>query len=180
MQNNPYEAPVADGGGGALATGRHEFSEAENKQIGETGKRSWLWGLVALATGVLGSIGLAVAFVFRGEFAQAGLDPNWVTIFIVAVLPFVAVNLLSGFFYMGAGNSLKAVVKTQGSDVQHMIASLSKLGSAFLIDFLVGTLMFVGSFALGVALAVYKPDFSVEEEGSTEESTAEEVEDFDD
>ena len=178
MQNNPYEAPVAEGVGGALAMGRHEFSEAENKQIGETGKRSWMWGLIALATGVLGSIGLVVAFVFRAEFARGGLDPNWVTIFIVALLPIVAVNLLIGSFYMGAGNSLSAVVKTQGADVEHMMKGLAKFASAFFIEFMVGTITLVGAFVLGIVLAVYQPEL-VDGETTSEDGSAE-FEDFDD
>jgi O-antigen/teichoic acid export membrane protein len=169
MQNNPYEAPVAEGGGvpGSLSTGRHEFSDEENKQIGETGRRAWLWGVVAIVSGIFGLGGLVVAFAFRSALAQSGLDPNWVTIFIVGLLPLVAANLVVGALYMGAGNALKAVVKTQGADVEHMMRGVGKLASAFFVEFAVGTVALVGGFAAGVALAVYTPDV-VEESGDVE------------
>ncbi len=159
MQDNPYEAPAAGAGApGVLATGRHEFDEAENRQIGETGRRAWLWGIVAIITGILGLGGVVLAFAFRVDLAAAGLDANWVTIFIVGLLPLVAANLLVGGLYMGAGSALKAVVKTQGADVEHMMRGLGKLASAFFVEFAVGTVAVVGGFAVGVVLAVYAPD----------------------
>jgi hypothetical protein len=68
---------------------------------------------------------------------------------------------------MGAGNALKAVVKTQGADVEHMMRGVGKLASAFFVEFAVGTVALVGGFAAGVALAVYTPDV-VEESGDVE------------
>ena len=159
MQNNPYEAPVAEAAApGALSTGRHEFNEHENKQISESGRRAWLWGVVAIISGILGMGGLVLAFAFRADLATAGLDANWVTIFIVGLLPLVASNLLVGALYMGAGNALKAVVKTQGADVEHMMRGIGKLASAFFVEFAVGSIALVGGFAAGVALAVYAPE----------------------
>jgi hypothetical protein len=163
MENNPYEAPAAEGlgvGGGALSTGTYEFGEAENLKIKRLAARSRMWGIVALVTGVLGVIALILAFVFRAAFVQGGLESNYVTIFIVMMMPIAAVNLVIGPLYLGSAKRLQWVVDTQGDDVEHMMHALSKLASAFMVEFLIGLLVVLGAFTAGVLLAIYEPELA--------------------
>ncbi|MCR9159795.1 MAG: hypothetical protein ACE37F_05555 [Nannocystaceae bacterium] len=149
MQNQPPYSP-----GGPLSTGRYEFTNEENEKIALVGARATLWGYISVVTGVLALIGLVVSLVFKDELISHGLEPNYVTVFVVALVPVVLTHLVISMLYMGAGKSLQAVVHTQGNDVEHLMQSLDKLGTAFLVEFAIGMLAVVVSAGVGVQMAI--------------------------
>lgn len=149
MQNQPPYTP-----GGPLSTGHYEFSSKENEKITLVGSRAKIWGFVAMGTGVLALVGLVVALLFKEELISHGLEGNFVTIFVVSLVPVVLTHLVIAMLYIGAGKSLEAVVRTQGNDVEHLMQSLDKLGTAFLVEFAVGMLAVVVSVGLGFQMAV--------------------------
>ncbi len=137
MQHNPYSAPAAAGPnvapGGGLSTGSYEFNEYENATIAKMGARAWWWGLISAITGVIGLLMLGGVMAFLDELSAEGIEPHYVTLFVGALGPVVLTHLVIAFNYMGAGSSLKAVVNTQGNDVEHLMQSLRKLGTAFMV-----------------------------------------------
>ncbi len=149
MQNQPPYTP-----GGPLSTGHYEFSDEENEQISLTGARARLWGLISLITGVLALVGLIVSLVFKDELILHGLEPNYVTVFVVSLMPIVLTHLVISMLYVGAGKSLQAVVATRGNDIEHLMQSLDKLGTAFLVEFGIGMLAVVISTGVGVQMAM--------------------------
>lgn len=179
MEHNPYQPPVPGaawsagpgmGGPPISPGGSYEFSPHENTTIASTGKRSTLWGIIALVGGVLllGCMGLV--FAVRGELVKEGLDPNWITIIVVAMAPFALVNLAIGGLYIGAGKALGAVVRTQGSDVEHMLQALDKLANAFRLEVIMSIVGVLLGFGLGFGLALTGTELAAE---STEEPPAE-------
>lgn len=149
MQNQPPYNP-----GGALSTGHYEFTNDENAMIAATGARAKLWGVISLVTGVLALVGLIVSLLFKDELIDHGLEPNYVTVFVVALVPIVLTHLVISMLYVASGKSLQAVVHTQGNDVEHLMQSLDKLGTAFLVEFAIGMLAVVVSFGIGVQMAI--------------------------
>ncbi|MBW2526548.1 MAG: hypothetical protein JRI23_20370 [Deltaproteobacteria bacterium] len=134
---NPYQAPppqqAAFGAAAAPGGGHYEFNEAENAVIGKTATRAMLWGGVALAGGalmLLFVIGLSIFLVVQTKSAAP-------LVMVVAALPPVLIYLAIGWFYLGAGRSLKEVVATAGSDVPHLMNALSRMSTAFKIEVIV-------------------------------------------
>jgi hypothetical protein len=58
-------------------------------------------------------------------------------------LPAGIVGIVVGISFLGVGNSLKAVVQTQGNDVAHMMQALEKMGGAFLVQIICAIAGFV-------------------------------------
>jgi|GEM_PF-1400871 len=148
MHNQPPYPP-----GGTLSTGHYEFTEEENRMIAQTGARATLWGFVAIVTGVLALVGLIVSLVFKNELISHGLQANYVTVFVVSLVPIVLTHLVISTLYIGVGKSLRTVVQTQGNDVEHLMQSLDKLGTVFLIEFAIGMLAVVISAGVGLQMA---------------------------
>ncbi len=149
MQTQPPYSP-----GGTLSTGHYEFTDEENQKIALTGQRATLWGYISITTGVLALVGLVVSLIFKDELVSHGLEANYVTVFVVALVPIVLTHLVISMLYMGAGKSLQAVVHTQGNDIEHLMQSLDKLGTAFLVEFAIGMLAVVISTGVGVQMAI--------------------------
>lgn len=110
---NPYQPPqqgyapqqpMPYGGGGY---GEFEFNDEHNRII--SGAALWA-RILGIAMIVIGAISL--------------LNCN--------IIEFI-LNLVVGIFLIGGGSSLAHVVKTQGSDITHMMQAISKLGTAFKI-----------------------------------------------
>lgn len=148
MQNQPYSP------GGNLSTGNYEFTDEENEKISVTGARATMWGYVSIVTGVLALVGLIVSLLFKAELVAHGLEPSYVTVFVVSLVPIVLTHLVIAMLYVGAGKSLQAVVHTQGNDIEHLMQSLDKLGTAFLVEFAIGMLAVVVSAGVGIQMAV--------------------------
>jgi hypothetical protein len=109
--------------------GGYEFSQAENAVIARTARWTRVWGWLWLFCGAL----LAI-------IGALNLPGGVVTII------FGAVYLLIGWLFKGAGDSLRAVVDTTGSDIRHLMTALQKLGSVF------KTTMILTLVGLGLAI----------------------------
>jgi small-conductance mechanosensitive channel len=149
MSNRPPNTP-----GGPVSTGHYAFNAEENETIALAGTRAKIWGFVALGTGAAALIGLVVALLFKDELISHGLAGNFVTTFVVALVPVVLTHLVISMLYIGAGKSLEAVVHTQGNGIEQLMRSLHKLGTAFLVEFAIGMLAVVVSAGLGFQMAV--------------------------
>ena len=67
--------------------------------------------------------------------------------------PVLLVNALIAFLYLGAGKSLQAVVDTQHEDVPHLLDAMGRLGGAFRIETILGSIgIIAGAIGLYVTL----------------------------
>ncbi len=90
------------------AAAGYEFTVPQNVIIQKTATYARLWGIISI---VLGAIQV-----------------------LVGQLPGGIVSIVIGLVFVGVAGSLKAVVVTEGNDIDHMMAALQKLGNAFLIQ----------------------------------------------
>ena len=104
------------------------------------------WGVVSLAVSVL----MVVAFVIAwgsgrglGEFS-----PVWLGITVIAAIPVLMVNGIVSLLYIGAGRSLRAVIKTQNEDIPHVLDALARLSGAFRVELIVSSIGIVGGLAV--------------------------------
>ncbi len=126
------------------------------------GRRAWWWGLISVITGAVGVLVVGGVLAFRDVIVAQGVPGHYITVFVLALAPLLATHLLIAFNYMGAGNSLKAVVTTRGNDIEHLMRSLHKLGTAFMVEFIVGAIAMV----LGFSAGLYFHDVDLEGESS--------------
>jgi hypothetical protein len=119
-----------------MTYGHYEFSQMENQIIERAATRTRVWGIISIILGVLELLGTV------GAIASPGL---------IIYLPQGIVSIIIGTTFLGAGNSLRAVVDTQGNDVPHMMTAIQKLGSAFNIQIIVTV---VGAVVVALALVV--------------------------
>jgi hypothetical protein len=128
--------------GGAPLTpqyGNYEFNEYENSVIDKTASRAKLWGIISTTIGglqILGSCGM-VASPSLATYLPAGI-----------------VAIVVGVTFIGAGNSLKAVVTTQGNDMMHMMQAMQKMSSAFIIEIICAIVGFVLA-VIGILLVMF-------------------------
>ncbi len=115
-------------GGMAPQYGNYEFNEYENSIIDKAAGRMKLWGTISTVIGALQLLGSC------GMFVDAKYATN---------LPSGIVAIVVGITFLGAGNSLKSVVTTQGNDLMHMMQALQKMGTAFLIEAICAVVGFV-------------------------------------
>ena len=139
FQQNPYGAPQQQPGmmSGGGSYGVYEFNDTENAIIDRAASRAKLWGIISTVLGGL------QCFMSCFAIASPLLATN---------LPTGIVAIVVGITFMGVGNSLKQVVRTQGNDLMHMMQALDKMGSAFMVQIvcaIVGfALMAIGFFVL--------------------------------
>ena len=121
-------------GGPSLSTGQYEFNDGENVSIERAGTSSSIWAICAIVGAVLLGTLATVQFVLdnlRGA---------------VLTLPLFLVCAVAGWLYIGAGKALKAVVDTEGNDVELLMRALDRLGKAFrneVIATLIAVVIFV-------------------------------------
>ena len=108
--------------------GNYEFNEYENTIIDKAAGRMKLWGTISTVIGALQLLGSC------GMFVDAKYATN---------LPAGIVAIVVGVTFMGAGNSLKSVVTTQGNDLMHLMQALQKMSTAFLIEMICAIIGFV-------------------------------------
>ncbi len=100
----------------------YEFTVSQNVIIQKTATYAKLWGIISIFVGAIQ--------------------------ILVAQLPAGIVSIIIGMVFIGVAGSLKAVVVTEGNDIDHMMAALQKLGNAFLIQVIVTVIaVIVGIFA---------------------------------
>lgn len=139
---NPYGAP--QGAPPAMMGmtpqyGNYEFNDYENSIIEKTADRAKLWGIISTTIGALQVVGSC------GMFASPGL---------ATYLPAGIVAIVVGVTFMGAGNSLKAVVTTQGNDLMHLMQAMQKMSSAFIIEIICAIVGFVLA-VIGILLVMF-------------------------
>ena len=117
--------------------GNCEFSETENAVVSKTARWTKLWGWLWLMGGTLTVI-LGVMTLPEG----------------LANIIIGAVYLLIGWFFKGAGESLKAVVETSGNDIAHLMTALEKLGSVFKTTMIITLVGIVLTVVVGVVASV--------------------------
>lgn len=157
VEQNPYQAPQADVGGVALSSGHYEFSALENDFIMKTATRTKVWGVISIVMGVLSAAGLGLLLLFWGDIegamatsGQTGVNTGVMAAAFAALIPLSLVYLVSGFFYIGSGSSLAAVVTTEGNDVELLMSGLDRLANAFRAEVAVTVL----SVLIGVVMAI--------------------------
>ncbi len=108
--------------------GNYEFNEYENSVIDKAASRMKLWGIISTVIGGLQVVGSC------GMFASPSL---------ATYLPAGIVAIVVGVTFLGAGNSLKSVVTTEGNDLAHMMQALQKMSTAFMIEIVCAIVGFV-------------------------------------
>ena len=119
--------------------GNYEFNEYENSIIEKTASRAKLWGIISTTIGALQIVGSC------GMFASPTL---------ATYLPAGIVAIVVGVTFIGAGNSLKAVVSTQGNDLMHLMQAMQKMSTAFIIEIICAVVGFVLA-VIGVLLLMF-------------------------
>lgn len=137
---NPYGVPQA-GPPGMLTPqyGNYEFNDYENSIIEKTASRAKLWGIISTTIGALQIVGSC------GMFASPSL---------ATYLPAGIVAIVVGITFIGAGNSLKAVVTTQGNDLMHLMQAMQKMSTAFIIEIICAVVGFVLA-VIGILLVMF-------------------------
>jgi hypothetical protein len=119
--------------------GTYEFNEYENSIIDKTASRAKLWGIISTTIGALQIVGSC------GMFASPTL---------ATYLPAGIVAIVVGITFIGAGNSLKAVVTTQGNDLMHLMQAMQKMSTAFIIEIICAIVGFVLA-VIGILLVMF-------------------------
>lgn len=132
-----FGAPPGMGFAGGF--GSYEFNDLENSIIGKTAGRARTWGIISI---VLGVLNVLLGFLF---FVSPGLLVNLVS---------GIVSIVVGVTFLGAGNSLRSVVDTQGNDLQHMMQAMEKLASAFTVQIVAAIVGFILG-AIAIVLAIF-------------------------
>ena len=127
----------------------YEFTEREDVVIRRTGKRSRLWGFMAIIWGfvMLATGAMAVVWLEAGPGAVA----VGAIYAISAIIP-----LLIGLNFLRAGRSFIGVAETTGHDIPHLMRALENLGSALQIQIIMAVLGIL-LFALGIVAAFAFP-----------------------
>ena len=97
------------------AAAGYEFTVSQNAVIQKTATYAKVWGIFSI---VLGAMQVVVG-LSGGGLLLAGI-----------------VSIVIGTVFIGVARSLKAVVVTDGNDIDHMMDALRKLGNAVLIPVL--------------------------------------------
>ena len=150
MQDNLYQPPAAEAGVRPLSDGSYEFSSIENGAIDKVGSRARVWGIISLVVGVLVVVALLAVFAMAGELGPLAGKARMA---LLALAPLGLVYLVMGWLYITAGQAMRAVVATEGNDVEHLMRGLDKLGSAFRLEVILTIVAVVAGFVLGVVLA---------------------------
>ncbi|MFO0889702.1 MAG: hypothetical protein U0790_11255 [Isosphaeraceae bacterium] len=114
----------------------YEFTSEQGRVIGDLGRAMRLVGLVVLAYSIAGIILLAIA-AWRTGIIAIDLNP--------------LLGILIGAWALSGAHSFLDVATTQGNDIPHLMAALTKLRQIF---WLIAVLMIVALVLAVVVLAV--------------------------
>ena len=135
----------------AATAGGYEFDAAETKTIEKIAGRTRLWGIISLVVGVAVTAGLAVLFALTDQL-KGQIPVAFVHAGIAAMVPVMIVHFAVAALYIGSGSALMRCVSTQGSDIEHLLVGLAKMGGAFKIEFVVSIVAIVVGFGVGFAV----------------------------
>lgn len=116
----------------ALSAG-YEFDSSEEGVIGDAARWVAIWAWFAMIAGAI--VALTGVFTLPGGLGEVAIG---------------AVYLIIGFFFRGAGSSLKSVVETEGDDIAHLLSALDNVGSAFKIMVIVTAIGLILGIIAGV------------------------------
>jgi hypothetical protein len=118
---------------------RYEFSDGENVTISRAARLGLVWGIASIVIGGLACLAGMVALT-----ASA--------IGLVHMLT-GGTSIAIGIIFVGVAKSLREVVDTEGNDVDHMMAAIHKLGTAFLVQIILTGVAFFLGFIIALAVA---------------------------
>lgn len=130
---------------GANGQAVYEFSPQEEKKIAALANRTIGWGVVSLILSVL----IVAAFVVAWGLGLGSgkLGALWLVVTLVATVPVLVVNGIVSILYIGAGRSLRALIKTQNDDVPHVLDAMARLSGAFQVELIVSAIGILGGAA---------------------------------
>jgi hypothetical protein len=131
--------PAPGPGDARLSEGAYEFSGDENVSIDRAATSSSIWAICAMVGAVL--LGTLAAVQIMLDNVRGA----------ILVVPLFLVCAVAGWLYLGAGKALKAVVTTEGSDVELLMRALDRLAKAFRNEVIVMGVAVVVFVALAVA-----------------------------
>jgi hypothetical protein len=135
----------------APAPGGYEFDAIESNTIEKIGRRTRMWGIISLVLGIALVVGLVVFVALADELKSTAIGP-YVYVGVASMVPLVIVHVAIAALYIGSGGALLRCVSTQGNDIEHLLAGLAKMGTAFKVEFIVTLVGIVAGFSVGVAL----------------------------
>lgn len=139
MSDEVSNAPIF--AGGAAPKGREfEFGQAENQVF---------TGLAAAMRFVGGGSVVLAAVMILSALAGAALAGMRAMPYTVGQAVGAAVMVISGVWLRGAARSIEQIVKTEGSDVSHLMGAMRDLARMFTLQ----RMVLIASFAVG-ALAL--------------------------
>ena len=130
------------------ATG-YEFTPAQDLIIRTTGSRARIWGILNMLGGGLTAL-TGVLALFTGE------DFGVIAAIIYALLSLIPIFI--GLNFLRAGRALDAVVSTSGSDIDHLMESISGVGKALFIQ-IVSAMIWIAIVVLGIIASIAIPEF---------------------
>lgn len=113
-------------------TAQHEFTPEQNTILQKAATWTALFAWIMIGCAIL----MALGGLLSGEAGSIG------------ALIAAAIYFTIGLTFRGAAQSMQAVVHTSGSDIDHLMTALDKLGSAFKV---MGIVFLVGAVASVVA-----------------------------
>lgn len=123
----------------------YEFSPQEEKKIATLANRTIGWGVVSLIISVL----MVAAFVAAWGLGLGigKLSAVWLVVTLFAAIPVLVVNGIVSVLYIGAGRSLRALIKTHNDDVPHVLDAMARLSGAFRVELIVSAIGILGGVA---------------------------------
>ena len=115
--------------------GHYEFTPAQNTVLGKSATWIGLFAWIMIGSSAIMAIG-----------GFLSIDEGSIGALIAAGVYFAI-----GMNFRSSSTSMKAVVQTEGNDIDHLMAALDSLGSAFKfmgILFLVGVLLVAGALVI--------------------------------
>jgi hypothetical protein len=154
--DNPYQAPAFDEHRpGAGQAGEYEFSESEAAIVAKAGRRARLWGAFSFIMGVLFLMGGLLAIAGSGLLLASGGGGKLGGLLGAVLGGAAIVIILSGFAqcasgaaYVSSGSSLISAAQTHGNDMNHLMQSVRRLGTAFQIETIVTGLLVAATLAV--------------------------------
>lgn len=116
--------------------GGYEFTTRQNETLGATARWVGIWAWFAIIAGALMILG-GVLTLPEG----------------IANLVLGGVYLFVGISFRGAAGSLRSVVETAGSDVEHLMSAMENLRKAFMIMVILTAVGILASIVLAVVAA---------------------------
>jgi hypothetical protein len=147
-------------------TGRYEFTEAQNREIGSLARKMRLVGLVAA---ILGAVNLflgllLLVYAYRDQLPAEALrripedtlkqlpPPSQLWAVAMQALASGLIFLLIGLWTRSAGGEFRQIVDTAGHDIGHLMRALGSLHKMYSLLY---TLIIVGILAFLVSIGVF-------------------------